>query len=78
MTVASRANPGIPEDDSPQITRHSFVVGPSKSQCDAPCNNVERSNPGAARAIERPLPYRLQPERSASSTTDGAVICAAA
>src|SRR5213080_3481531 len=72
-TVASRARSCISEDEPPQTLWQNLLVGPSKSQCDAPRRAVERSRPGAARAIERPLPKRLHAEGSASSTTAGAV-----
>ena len=55
-TVSSRASARISEDDSPQTTRQNLLVGPSKSQCDAPWRNVERSSLGTACAIEPPLP----------------------
>src|SRR6266511_4282524 len=78
LTVSSRANACISEEEPPQIRWQNLLVGPSKSQCDAPPSTIERSNAGTARAIERPLPYRLQPEGSASSTTAGELSCDAA
>lgn len=72
-TVSSRARNCISEDERPQILWQSLFVGPSKSQCDAPLRTTVRNKRGTARAMERPLPKRLQLEGSASSTTAGAV-----
>ena len=72
-TVSSRARDCISEDEPPQILSQNRLVGPSKSQCDAPLRTTDRSRSGTACAMERALPKRLHSEGSANITIAGMV-----